>query len=214
VGNTSAGVTSATGSGKTETYLLHVLRMVDEAHTYSPRDLRRSIALLDRHDSWLDDGRLWVPMTASPEPRVSAHLLTPLIIGDIAEGPDSPTESLSCPTWNPVATLSGMPPLALALKDPEANDCGMWVLCSPGQPPPGALMAELAPPADTSVVLRRLMNGIRAVLCLVLMLASRAASRRLNTPSFVLVLLAASRRYGHRSEPDGRAFLPSRMFQS
>lgn len=52
--------------------------------------------------------------------------------------------------------------------------------------------------------LLRLVSGIRAALCIVLMLVLAALARRSNIPSFTLLIVAASRRYGRRGEPDGR----------
>ena len=54
--------------------------------------------------------------------------------------------------------------------------------------------------------LLRLVDGIRAALCLMLMLILSTLSRRLDALSFVLILLATSRRFGRRSDPGDHAF--------
>jgi hypothetical protein len=50
--------------------------------------------------------------------------------------------------------------------------------------------------------LLRLVGGRQAVLCHTLVLVLVAIGYRPDVRNFVLVLIAASRRYGHRSEPD------------
>jgi hypothetical protein len=59
----------------------------------------------------------------------------------------------------------------------------------------------------------RLIDGIRAALCLVLVLVRAALARRLDAPSFLLVLIAISRRYGRRDESDDDA-LPAHRWTS
>lgn len=53
--------------------------------------------------------------------------------------------------------------------------------------------------------LLRLVVGIRAALCFILMLVLAALSRRPDTTYLILVQLAASRRFGHRGDPDDHA---------
>jgi hypothetical protein len=51
--------------------------------------------------------------------------------------------------------------------------------------------------------LRRFIDGILAALRFMVIMVLAALSRRPQAPAFLLVLLAAARHYGHRSEPDG-----------
>ena len=55
---------------------------------------------------------------------------------------------------------------------------------------------------------RRFVDGILAVLRLVIVMVLSALSHSAVTPAFVLVMLATVRHYGHRGEPDGH-FLPA-----
>jgi len=54
--------------------------------------------------------------------------------------------------------------------------------------------------------LLRLVVGVRAALCLMLVLVLSALSQRPDGLDFVLILLAASRRFGRRSEPEHHGF--------
>jgi hypothetical protein len=53
--------------------------------------------------------------------------------------------------------------------------------------------------------LLRLIDGIRAALRLALIRLQAGLRHLADTPGFLLILLATSRHYGHRSEPDGKA---------
>lgn len=54
--------------------------------------------------------------------------------------------------------------------------------------------------------LLRLMDGVRATLYRMLILVLSALSRRPDVRDFILVLLATSRRFGHRGEPEDHGF--------
>jgi hypothetical protein len=76
-----------------------------------------------------------------------------------------------------------------------------------------SLSADIFLPEHKATILR-LLDGILAALCLVLVLVLAALSQQSNALNFVLVMLAACRRYGRRSEPDGHTFLPMRRYQT
>lgn len=64
-------------------------------------------------------------------------------------------------------------------------------------------------PPDNNAALLRLLDGILAALCLMLVLVLAALGRHLDVRTFALVMLAACLHYGHRGEPADHAFLPS-----
>jgi hypothetical protein len=74
--------------------------------------------------------------------------------------------------------------------------------------PPAAAAPRIAIAIDLDLLpgmrsdLLRLVYGVRAVICLALARVQAALARGLHTRSFALVLVATSRCYGHRGEPD------------
>lgn len=68
--------------------------------------------------------------------------------------------------------------------------------------------------ADTEAALRHLLDSLVAVLSLVLVQVLAALSRRPDTLTFALVMLAACLRYGRREEPDDDASLRVRRQMS
>jgi hypothetical protein len=70
-----------------------------------------------------------------------------------------------------------------------------------------ALQEDVFSP-DSNAALLRMLDGILAALCLMLVLVLAALAQRPDGLTFVLVMLAACLRYGRREEPDDYAFLP------
>lgn len=70
----------------------------------------------------------------------------------------------------------------------------------------------LEPPARKSLL--RFVNGIIAALRLMLIRVLAALSRLVDATNFVLVMIAACLRYGHRQDPDDHHSLPARRYQS
>jgi len=68
-------------------------------------------------------------------------------------------------------------------------------------------------PPDNRAALLRLLDGILAAMCLVLVLVLAALTRHLDVLTFVLIMLAACLRYGRREEPDDYASLPICRYQ-
>jgi hypothetical protein len=69
-------------------------------------------------------------------------------------------------------------------------------------------------PRDNGSTFLRLLDGILAALCLMLMRVLAALSRQPDALTFVLIMLAACLRYGRRGEPDDHASLPIRRYQT
>jgi hypothetical protein len=112
--------------------------------------------------------------------------------------------------WKPVP----VEPLLPSSREPGSR-CGMYQSAQLARPvfrcvlvTGGALLRCLR---DN---LLRVVDGLRAALRLALMRVLSALARRPDAPSFVLVLLATSRRFGHRTEPSDCVFLPSCRYQS
>lgn len=78
------------------------------------------------------------------------------------------------------------------------------------QPPHLVRVIKLDLSAELRRDLLRLIDGIRSALRLALILLQAALTRQPVTRCFLLALLAVSRHYGRRSEPDGH-LLPARM---
>jgi hypothetical protein len=74
------------------------------------------------------------------------------------------------------------------------------------------LAVELGP--ENRAALVRLLNGILAVLALMLILVLAVLARRPNALAFVLVMLAACLHFGCRGEPDDDTSLPMRRSQT
>jgi hypothetical protein len=75
---------------------------------------------------------------------------------------------------------------------------------------PGTLYPSLAR-LESVAALVRLLDGILAALCLLLVLVLTAVTRRPDGLIYVLIMLAACLHYGHRGEPDDRSFLHLRQ---
>jgi hypothetical protein len=72
--------------------------------------------------------------------------------------------------------------------------------------------ADVFPPDNLSAFLR-LIDGILAALCLMLVLVLAALCRHPDALAFVLVMLAVCRHYGRGGDPDDHTFLPMRQHQ-
>ena len=91
----------------------------------------------------------------------------------------------------------------LARVQPSDHDAGPVAVRPPAQAIPHTTVAislDLLPGLRDDLI--RLVDGMRAALCLTLMLVLAALARRPDARSFVLVLIATARRYGRRGEPD------------
>jgi len=77
----------------------------------------------------------------------------------------------------------------------------------------GSRSPRVALPPDNRAALLRLLGGILAVLCLMLVRVLAALSRRPDALTFVLVMLAACLRYGRREDPDDGTSLPIRRYR-
>jgi hypothetical protein len=66
---------------------------------------------------------------------------------------------------------------------------------------------------DSRAALLRLLDGILAALCLMLVLVLAALSRHPDGLIYLLVMLAVCLRYGHRGEPDAYTSLPPRRYE-
>jgi hypothetical protein len=104
--------------------------------------------------------------------------------------------------WLQAPSSDADPASALVAQQPDG---GPWLLPK---------FNEAALPRDSGVALLRLLDGILAALCLMLVRVLAALSRHPDALMFVLIMLAACLRYGRREEPGDHAFLLTRRYQT
>lgn len=165
----------------------------------SPASLRRSIADL----SWLRNeiarrDRQWGGSVGF-QPEGGDLLLSPGDECDVDRGLLKFISEQPSLTWHRVVTRLGSSLQSFVGFD--MNEMRAWLTRPRDElSPVRALIAWLSENARGSLL--RLVDGIRAALCLVLMLVLAALARRPDTGYLTLVLIAVSRRFGRRGEPD------------
>jgi hypothetical protein len=103
--------------------------------------------------------------------------------------------------WHRVARNAEFSPRSLV--QTGVREAWAWLTRPRDEPSPvRVLIAWLSENALGSLLV--LVIGIRAALCFILMLVSAALSRRSDGIYLTLVLIAVSRRFGRRDEPDDR----------
>lgn len=184
------------GSGKSAV----LMALLSRTHrSKSPASLRRSIADL----SWLRNelargDRQWVGSVGF-QPEGGDLLLSPGDERDVDRGLLRFIGDRPSLTWHRVVRRLGLSLRTIVGFD--VDEMHVW-LTSPRDElsPVRALIAWLSENARGRLL--RLVDGIRAALCLVLMLVLAALAHRPDAGYLTLVLIAVSRHFGRRGEPD------------